>query len=82
MNSIIAYPWYRAARKFASNSSWWLRNSSGELLNNIAENPTETWRAWDFSKPEVGELWIEMCLNVTRTVRKTASFFEFSLCLS
>jgi hypothetical protein len=76
MNSIIAYPWYRAARKFASNSSWWLRNSSGELLNNIAENPTETWRAWDFSKPEVGELWIEMCLNVTRTVRKTASFFE------
>jgi hypothetical protein len=66
-NSIIAYPWYRAARKFASNSSWWLRNSTGGLLNNIRENPTETWRAWNFADEAVGELWIEMCLNVTKS---------------
>jgi hypothetical protein len=67
MNSIIAHPWYRAAHKFASNSSWWLRNSSGGLLNNIRENPTETWRAWNFAVPEVGDLWIKMCLNVTKS---------------
>eukprot|EP01048_Picozoa_sp_COSAG05_P007636 COSAG05_NODE_543_length_8789_cov_7.804603_6_plen_900_part_01 len=67
MNSIIAYPWYRAAHKFASNSSWWLRNSTGGLLNNIRENPTETWRAWDFADDAVGDLWIEMCLNITKS---------------
>ena len=30
-------------------------------------NPTETWYTWDFSKPEVGQLWSEACLNMTRT---------------
>merc|ERR1719159_640618 len=65
MNSIISYPWYRAARKHVSNSSWWLRDINGSLLNNIRENPTETWYTWDFSKPEVGNLWIEACRNMT-----------------
>lgn len=67
MNSIISYPWYRAARKLVTNESWWLRNVNGSLLNNIAENPTETWFAWDFSTPEVGALWSEACINMTRT---------------
>ena len=67
MNSIISYPWYRAARKMVTNSSWWLRNVNGSLLNNIAENPVETWFAWDFSKKEVGDLWMEACLNMTKT---------------
>jgi len=65
MNSVISYPWYRAARKHVSNSSWWLRDINGSLLNNIRENPTETWYTWDFSKPEVGNLWIEACRNMT-----------------
>lgn len=37
----------------------------GTLLNNIRQDPTETWYTWDFSKPEVGELWIEACRNMT-----------------
>ena len=65
MNTIIAYPWYAAARKFATNSSWWLRDVNGSLLNNINENSVETWRVWNFAEEEVGDLWIEMCLNVT-----------------
>lgn len=67
MNSVISYPWYRAARAFLRNSSWWLRNSSGGLLNNIRENPVETWYTWDFSHPEVGDLWQNACLNMTKT---------------
>eukprot|EP00662_Eupelagonemidae_sp_cell21_P026466 gene26466-37836_t len=67
MNSVISYPWYRAAAKLVTNSSWWLRDVNGSLLNNIRENPTETWFTWDFARPEVGDLWIDACLNMTRT---------------
>ena len=67
MNSIISYPWYRVARQLLKNSSWWLRDQNGTLLNNIVQNPTETWYTWDFSKPEVGELWAEGCLSMVRT---------------
>jgi len=65
MNSIISYPWYRAAHKHVTNESWWLRDINGSLLNNIKENSLETWLTWDFYKPEVGDLWIEACLNLT-----------------
>ena len=65
MNSIISYPWYRAARAFVRHPSWWLRNASGGLLNNVRENPVETWLAWDFGHPEVGALWREACTNMT-----------------
>jgi len=67
MNSVISYPWYRAARKHVTNESWWLRDVNGTYLNNIRQNPIETWLAWDFSKPEVGDLWIEACRNLTDT---------------
>eukprot|EP00035_Acanthoeca_spectabilis_P016691 m.346896 g.346896 ORF g.346896 m.346896 type:complete len:248 (+) comp16561_c0_seq66:3472-4215(+) len=67
MNSVISYPWYRAARANLRNESWWLRNTSGGLLNNVHEDPTETWYTWDFSHPEVGELWATACLNMTKT---------------
>ena len=29
MNSIISYPWYRAAHAFLQNESWWLRDVNG-----------------------------------------------------
>jgi len=67
MNSVISYPWYRAARKHVTNESWWLRDVNGTYLNNIHQDPVETWLTWDFSKPEVGDLWIEACRNLTDT---------------
>jgi hypothetical protein len=76
MNSIISYPWYRAAQKFITNSSWWLRNTSGGLLNNIKENPSETWYTWDFSKAAVGALWKEACLNMTSTGSVDGCFMD------
>jgi len=67
MNSVISYPWYRAAHKHVTNESWWLRDINGSLLNNIKENSIESWLTWDFSVPEVGDLWAEACLNLTNS---------------
>lgn len=67
MNSIIDYPWYRVARKHVTNSSWWLKDVNGSYLSNIAQNDLETWHTWDFSKSEVGDLWMEACQNMTNS---------------
>jgi len=65
MNSVIAYPWYRSAHKHVTNRSWWLQDINGTYLSNIAQDDRMTWHTWDFSKPEVGDLWIEACRNMT-----------------
>ena len=76
MNSVISYPWYRLARRFLANASWWLRDANGALLNNIAENPVETWYTWDFSQQEVGQLWSEGCLAMTNTGAVDGCFMD------
>lgn len=67
MNSVISYPWYRANIKFLSNESYWLRDINGTLLNNLRQNPIETWYTWDYGVPAVGALWTEACTNMTET---------------
>ena len=39
-------------------------------------NPTETWYTWDFSKPEVCDLWSEACLNMTATGAVDGCFMD------
>jgi len=66
-NGIIAYPWYRAAQKFLTHPDYWLRDVNGHLLNNIRENPLETWYTWDFSVDAVGSLFEDQCLDMVKT---------------
>jgi len=67
MNSIISYPWYRANIEFVSNSSYWLRDINGTLLNNLGHDPVETWYTWDWTVPAVGDIWLQACTNMTKT---------------
>eukprot|EP00937_MAST-01D_sp_MAST-1D-sp2_P000048 g48.t1 len=76
MNSIISYPWYRAARDLLRNSSWWLRDVNGSLVNNIKHNPDETWFTWNFADPAVGELWSRACLAMTATGAVDGCFMD------
>lgn len=63
-NSIIAYPWYRGAHEFNEHSDLWLRDVDGNLLNNIHENPVETWHAWDHSQDAASKIWASQCRNM------------------
>lgn len=67
INGIIAYPWYRTAQFFLKHPDYLLRDINGHPLNNIRENPIETWYTWDFSIDEVGSLFEEQCLSMVKT---------------
>ena len=64
MNTEIAYPWYRSARTFLRSPTNWLRNSTGQLTHGT---PGASWYDWDFTQPALGQMWMQMCLNVTRS---------------
>lgn len=66
-NSIIAYPWYRAAQKdFLANETFWLRNKDGELQHNIKQS-SQTWYTWNFAIPEVVDIFKKQCLSMVQT---------------
>lgn len=66
-NSIIAYPWYRGAHDFNEHSDLWLRDINGTLMNNIHQNPTETWHAWDHSQDAASEIFTSQCRNMVKS---------------
>jgi len=65
VNSIIAYPWYRAAQQNAANESFPLRLEDGSFANNIKPNAGETWFAWNFGIEQVRNIFKEQCLGMT-----------------
>lgn len=66
-NSIIAYPWYRGAHEFNNHPDLWLRDINGTLMNNIHQNPIETWHAWDHSQDAGSEIFMDQCKNMVST---------------
>jgi len=76
MNSIISYPWYRANVEFLTNSTYWLRDVNGSLLNNLRQNPIETWYTWNYGIPAVADLWTEGCTNMTKTGQIDGCFID------
>jgi hypothetical protein len=66
VNSIIAYPWYRAAQENAANKSLPLRLEDGSFANNIGKDPTETWFDWNFGIEEVRSIFKEQCAGMTK----------------
>jgi len=68
VNSIIAYPWYRAAQQNAANQSLPLRLEDGSFAHNINVNLArdETWFAWNFGIEEGRNLFKEQCAGMTK----------------
>lgn len=66
-NSIIAYPWYGGAHEFIKHPDLWLRDVNGTLMNNIHQNPTETWYAWDHSQDAASAIWASQCKNMVES---------------
>lgn len=66
-NGIIAYPWYRASQKLSAHPNYWLRDINGNPLNNIRENPLETWYTWDFTVDAVISLFEEQCMDMVKS---------------
>ena len=67
LNSVIQYPWYGAARTLAAHPEWWLRNSSGAVMHNLASGrpANESWLTYDHSVPGANDAWMDACLNLT-----------------
>jgi len=63
-NSIIAYPWYSGAHEFNGHPDLWLRDVNGTIMNNIKQNPIETWHAWDHSQDDASKIWASQCKNM------------------
>lgn len=78
LNSVIQYPWYGAARVLASHPNWWLRNSSGAIMHNIASGrpDNESWLTYDHSVPAASEAWRNACLSLTRSGAVDACYVD------
>lgn len=63
-NSIIAYPWYRAAHEFTEHPDLWLRDANGTILNNIKQNPVETWHVWDHAQQGARDIFTSQCKSM------------------
>jgi hypothetical protein len=75
-NSIIAYPWYRGAHEFIEHPSLWLRDVNGTLMNNIHQNPTETWYAWDHSQDDASAIWASQCKSMVASGAVNGCFVD------
>lgn len=78
LNSVIQYPWYGAARVLASHPDWWLRNSSGAVMHNLASGrpDNESWLTYDHSVVAASDAWRNACLNLTRSGAVDACYVD------